>query len=209
MSVDAGFGALRSFLETVLAIAVAVFVIPVTAVFALIGWASFSSPASAEVEGSTTVHSSSRITSHRDSPMPASTAYSRISGVPPSRLEAVLQGSVSQPLMAPDLRTSNNSTSAHQTALASRSEVVNVASSDVLEHQSFASAEVPGDGRDRVSDVLKVLDRRLDNAISGAQGSALRAIPSLAPSDVDEVNSSRELVKEAVELVHQVCGQHY
>lgn len=202
----AGFGSLRSLLETLLAIAVAVFVIPIAAVIALIAGGSLSAPASAEVEGSPSLHTSSRITSQSDSSIPASTAYSHVSGVSPSRLHAVLQGSHSQPVVAPELSAAS-STSRHQTALLPRSQVIDVSSSSsAFEQEPYPVAEVSGDGRDRISDVLKVLDRRLDNALSGAQGSALRAIPSLAPSDTDEIENARELVKEALELVHLVRG---
>lgn len=172
---------------------------------------SLSAPASAaEVQELPYVYTSSKILTapRSDRSIPASIAYSHGSGVAPGRLHAVLQGSRSQPLLAAGISADTSSTSAQLTALGSNNALMSVASSSILTQESSPAAEVAGDGRDRVSDVLKVLDRRLDNAISGAQGSALRAIPSLAPSDVDEIKKSRELATEAVELVHQVCSHH-
>eukprot|EP00892_Ulva_mutabilis_P000861 jgi/Ulvmu1/10776/UM069_0010.1 len=63
---------------------------------------------------------------------------------------------------------------------------------------------VAGDGRDRVQDVLRALDNRLDNAISGAQGSALRSLPAMGAADPAAAEEARALVAEAVELVEQV-----
>ena len=60
-----------------------------------------------------------------------------------------------------------------------------------------------GDGRDRVQDVLRILDNRLDNAISGAQGAALRSLPPLGKPDLEAAEEARALVTEAIELVHQ------
>lgn len=142
------------------------------------------------------------LTSRPESSKPDSAEYSRGSGVPAGRLAAVLESS-----QAPDL---NSSTAAQSQQHGPESDdLLSKASSSKLQEPS-QTADVAGDGRDRVSDVLKVLDRKLDNAISGAQGSALRAIPSVASSEairieqLEEMKKSRELATEAVELVHQV-----
>lgn len=66
--------------------------------------------------------------------------------------------------------------------------------------------QTAGDGRDRVQDMLRALDNRLDNAISGAQGSALRSLPASGAVDAEAAQAARELVQEAVELVEQVCA---
>lgn len=59
-----------------------------------------------------------------------------------------------------------------------------------------------GDGRDRVSDTLRVLDNQLDNALAGAQGRILNALP--IGGDAAAMPAARELVSEAVELVSSV-----
>lgn len=64
--------------------------------------------------------------------------------------------------------------------------------------------EAASDGRDRVQDVLRTLDNRLDNAVSGAQGAALRSLPASGNVDPAVALQARELVQEAVELVEQV-----
>lgn len=63
--------------------------------------------------------------------------------------------------------------------------------------------QAASDGRDRVQDVLRTLDNQLDNALSGAQGAALRSLPASGTVDPAAALQARELVLEAVELVEQ------
>lgn len=63
--------------------------------------------------------------------------------------------------------------------------------------------QAASDGRDRVQDVLRTLDNQLDNALSGAQGAALRSLPASGAVDPAVALQARELVLEAVELVEQ------
>jgi hypothetical protein len=58
------------------------------------------------------------------------------------------------------------------------------------------------DGRDRAQDVLRVLDNKLDNALAGAKGQLLGALTR--GSDARAEAQARELVTEAIDLVHQV-----
>jgi hypothetical protein len=65
-------------------------------------------------------------------------------------------------------------------------------------------ADVGGDGRDRFADALRSFENRLDNAVSGAGGALMRTLPPVTATDSVTEVAAKELVQEAVELVHQV-----
>lgn len=154
----------------------------------------FPAAAASEILDTPALYTSTTHTSRLEPSTLTSTEYSRSTGITASRISAVLQ-----PILAPDI----NSSTALQ-PITTHLTMMDVAPSITRKHVASHAAEIAGDGRDRVSDVLKVLDRQLDNAISGAQGSVLRSMPTLSPSDADEMKRARELATEAVELVHQV-----
>jgi hypothetical protein len=63
-----------------------------------------------------------------------------------------------------------------------------------------------GDGRDRVIDVLRGADARLDNFLRGVSGAALSVLPGggTQAATPEDVEAARALVLEAVDVVEQV-----
>lgn len=64
--------------------------------------------------------------------------------------------------------------------------------------------EVAGDGKDRAVDILRDLDSRLDNAVSGAQGRIMGVFSG--PGDPAASQEAVDLVTEAIDLVAQVLA---
>jgi hypothetical protein len=64
--------------------------------------------------------------------------------------------------------------------------------------------EVAGDGKDRAVDILRDLDNRLDNAVSGAQGRIMGVFSG--PGDPTASQEAVDLVTEAIDLVAQVLA---
>jgi hypothetical protein len=194
-TISNGAGTLQTLFHRFLSIAIAIFVVPLVALITALG--SFAAPdanVTALQEGLWTLQGATRTTHAPRFSELASDVYSRVSGVAPDRVRAVLEAS----------HAAGTAPTVHTSAQLDSLSVARTAAALHPKLERGAVSDISSDGRDRMSDILRVLDRQLDNAISGAQGSALRAIPPLATPDAEEAKQARDLSIEAVQLVHQV-----
>lgn len=66
------------------------------------------------------------------------------------------------------------------------------------------TASLAGDGKDRLQDLVRNFENRIDNAAAGAGKNLMLSLPAVKPGDAAEQKAARELVAEAVDVVDQV-----